>query len=122
MRTIIRLQSAVGIIGRPLECDILSMYQKYKQVIFDYRNFRKTANITRAIFQDEHIKELALKRYAEACAVRKNIKRLETKRSQSRKIQTMLGNRRGSIVTKVRVSAKLSSVSSKTSIDRLYFF
>jgi len=69
-----RLQPAVGITGRPLECDLLSMYQKHKQAIFDYRTFRKTASTTRAIFQDEHIEELAFNGNAEACAVKENIK------------------------------------------------
>ena len=96
-----QLQSAVDITGSLLECDLLSMYQKYKHVIFDYRTFRKTANTARAIFQDERIKELALKWHVEACAVRKNVKKMETKRSQNRRIQKMLGRRRGARVTHV---------------------
>jgi len=52
------------------------MYQQYTQVIFDYCTFRKTANTTRATFQDEKIEELALAVNIEACAARKNIKNM----------------------------------------------
>ena len=101
MRTIFRLQSSVGITGIPLDYGLLSMYWQYKQVIFDYRKFRKNASTTRTTFQYERIEELALADNVEAYVVRKNIKNLETTRAQSRGIQSMLGSRRGTGVTQV---------------------
>ena len=52
MRTILRLQGRCGITGRPLDLDLQSMLLQYKQIIFDYRTFRKTAASTRTAFQD----------------------------------------------------------------------
>ena len=73
MRTIVRLQSSVGINGRPLDRDLISMYQQYKQVIFAYRSFRKTASTSRTTFRDERIEEHEMAGNIEVCAIRKNI-------------------------------------------------
>ena len=56
------------------------MYQQYKQVIFDWRAFRKIARASRTIFQDKHIEKLALAGNIEAFTVRKNIKNIEALR------------------------------------------
>ena len=74
MRTIMRLQGRCGITGIPLELDLQSMLHQYKQIIFDYRTFRKSAATTRAAFQDSRIEELALSGNQEATSIRKKIK------------------------------------------------
>ena len=111
MRTIIRLQKAVDIFGKPLDSDLQSMYLQYKQVIFDYRTFRKTASTSRSTFQDKRIEEYALQGNLEACTVRKNIKNKEAKRSQNRRIQSMIGNKRGPGVTQVETMDPLTNES-----------
>ena len=101
MRTIIRLQSRCGIKGRPLELDIQSMLLHYKQIIFDYRAFRKTAASSRTAFQDSRIEELALSGNLDASTIRKKIKNAEESRMRNRRIQSMLHKNKGTGVTKV---------------------
>ena len=60
--------------GRPLEYNIGAIYIRYKEVIFNYRIFRKTTITSRATFQDKRIEELALAGNVEASSVRINIK------------------------------------------------
>lgn len=74
MRTIMQSQKSVGIPGRPLDSNLDSIYQQYKQVIFDYCTLRKSASTTRAPFQYERIEKLALAGKDDACTVWKNIK------------------------------------------------
>ena len=88
------------------------MYQQYKQVIYDYREFLKRACTSRTIFQDKRIEELALTDSIEAYSIRKNIKNLEVTRSQHRKIQAMLGNRRGTGVKQVQMVDHITNITS----------
>ena len=74
MRTILRLQGRCGITGRPLDLDLQCMLLQYKQIIFDYHTFRKTAASTRTAFQNSRIEELALSGNLEATTIRKKIK------------------------------------------------
>ena len=90
-----RLQSKCGITGKPLDADLGSIYAQYKQVIFDYRAFRKIASTTRTTFQDVRIEELAQAVNAEASVVRRRVKHTDESRLLHRWIQVMLGDNRG---------------------------
>ena len=70
IRTILRLQGRCGITGIPLELDLQFMLLQYKQIIFNYHNFRKTAVSTRTAFQDIRIEELALSRNLKTTTIR----------------------------------------------------
>ena len=122
MRTIMRLQSKCGITGKPLDADLRSIYAQYKQVIFDYRAFRKIASTTRTIFQDVRIEELAPAGNTEASAVRRRVKHTEESRSLNRRIQAMLGNNRGTGVTRVdkvdSVTNEVIQCTTKSDIER----
>ena len=101
MRTIIWLQGRCGIKGRPIEIDLQSMLLHYRQIIFDYRAFRKNEASTRTAFQDSRIEELALSGDLDATTIRKKIKNAEESRMRNRRIQNMLHKNKGTGVAKV---------------------
>ena len=100
MSTIVWLQKSCGIMGLPLEYTVREMYMRYKEVIFDYRIFRKTAIISQATFQDMAIEDLALVGDVKASSVQIRIKNLKDTHSQNRRIKSMLRKNRGTGVTK----------------------
>ena len=80
MKTIIRLQTSTKITGKPLELELIEMYQKYKESIYNYYKFRKIVATIRTTFQDKWIGELVLSVQTEASGIQEKIKNLEVSR------------------------------------------
>ena len=84
MRTIIHLHKKCNVGGRPLGLEITKIYRQYKEQIYEYRSFRKTAATTRTTFQDQRIEELVLSGKTDELSVRKKIKNIQASYLQNK--------------------------------------
>ena len=89
MRKIIRLQKKCGVMVL-LKLQISAMHQQYKEYIYNYGTFRKTAATSRSTFQDKLIEELSLAGNIEASSIRLKIKHVEASYAQNRRIKYAL--------------------------------